>query len=78
MQERGKMFLRVPLLMVAQDFHIQSICRETCLKAEGGFRKLERLQGLSAENYFMVAMLLGSLVVRCQMLWIQEKKIEQD
>lgn len=48
MQEREKTFLHVPLLMVAQDFHIRSICRETCLKAEGGFRKLERLQGLSA------------------------------
>lgn len=78
MQEREKTFLRVPLLMVAQEFHIWSICRETCPKAEGGFRKLEWLQGLSAENYFMVAMLLGSLVVRCQMLWIQEKKIEQN
>lgn len=52
MQEREKSVLRVLLLLVAQDFDIQSICGETFLKAEGGFRKLERLQGLSTENSF--------------------------
>lgn len=50
MQEREKRVLSVPLLLVAEDFDIQSICRETCLKAEGEFRKLEQLQGLSAAN----------------------------
>lgn len=41
--EKGKKRLCVFLLVVGQDFGIQSICRKTCLKAEGEFRKSEWL-----------------------------------
>ena len=77
-RKQKKRVLCVLWLLVAQDFDIRSICRETCLKAKGRFRKLEQLQGSALKINFVVGVLLGSLVVGRQAPWIQEKKIEQN